>query len=78
MEILKGFTAQGICVLESLEYDQVIPLACDANNLLPNKNSKEISFPMFGRDPIVPLNFLFNSYSQGSRYKSEYSVPGNL
>ena len=42
-----------------LELDDLIPLACAANNFMPNKHSKESPFfLMFGRDPVLPLNTL--------------------
>ena len=46
-------------ISKSLEWDQVIPLACTAYNFIPNEHLKEIPFfLMFGRDPIIPLNSL--------------------
>ena len=46
-------------VLKSLEWHQVVPLACAAYNFLPNKHLKERPFfPMFSRDHIVPSNSL--------------------
>ena len=46
-------------VSKSLEWDQVIPLACAAYNFLLNEHSKESPFLlMLDRDPIVPLNSL--------------------
>ena len=46
-------------VLKSLEWDQVIPLACTAYNFLPNEHSKERPlYLMFSRDSIVLLNSL--------------------
>ena len=63
MEELKGFITflkhvhQNIW--QSLEWDQVVPLACASYNFFPNEHSKESPFfLMFGRDPIVPLNSL--------------------
>ena len=42
-----------------LEWDDLVPLACGAYNFIPNEHSKESSFfPMFGRDPVLPLNTL--------------------
>ena len=41
----------------SLDWDQVVLLACTAYNILPNEHSKESPFfLMFGRDTIVLLN----------------------
>ena len=43
-----------------LEWDHLVPLACAAYNFIPNKHSKESPFfLMFGRDPVLPLNTLF-------------------
>ena len=42
-----------------LEWDDVVPLACAAYNLLPNEHSRESPFLlMYGRDPLLPLNKL--------------------
>ena len=50
--ILKHITPQ-------LEWDDLVPLACAAYNFIPNEYSKESPFfPMFGRDPVLPLNTL--------------------
>lgn len=44
-------------VSKTLEWDQVVPLACAAYNFMPNEHSKESPFfMMFARDPILPLN----------------------
>ena len=46
-------------VSKSLEWDQVVLLACAAYIFLPNEHSEESPFfLMFGRDCIVPLNSL--------------------
>ena len=46
-------------VSKSLEWDQVTPLSCAADTILPNEHSKESPlFLMFGRDTIVLLNSL--------------------
>ena len=46
-------------VSKSLEWNQVVPLACAAYNFLSNEHSRESPiFLMFGRDPIVLLNSL--------------------
>ena len=43
----------------TLEWDDVVPLACVAYNFFPNEHSKESPFfLMFGRDPNVPLTNL--------------------
>ena len=43
----------------SLEWTDVIPLACVAYNFVPNEHSqKSPFFLMFSRDPVLPLNFL--------------------
>ena len=40
-------------ISQSLEWDQVIPLACTAYNFVPGENSNEAPFfLMFGRDPV--------------------------
>ena len=42
-----------------LEWDDLVPLACDAYNFIPHEHSKEsLFFLMFGRDPVLPLNTL--------------------
>ena len=42
-----------------LEWTDVVPLACAAYNLVPNKHSRESPFfLMFGRNPVLPLNSL--------------------
>ena len=41
----------------TMEWDDVIPLACAAYNFLPNEHSKESPFfLMFGREARIPLN----------------------
>ena len=46
-------------VSPTLEWDQVIPLACAAYNFMPNEHAKESPFyMMFARDPVLPLNTL--------------------
>ena len=46
-------------VAPQLEWDVLVPLACAAFNFIPNEHSKESPFfPMFGRDPVLPLNTL--------------------
>ena len=48
-------------VSPQLEWTSVVPLACAAYNFLPNEYSKESPFfLMFGRDVVLPLNFLFS------------------
>ena len=43
----------------TIEWDEVVDMACAAYNFMPNENSKESPFfLMFGRDPILPLNQL--------------------
>ena len=42
-----------------VEWDALVPLACEAYNFIPHEHSKESPFfLMFGRDPILPLNTL--------------------
>ena len=44
-------------VSKSLEWHQIVPLACATYNFLPNKHSNEDPvFLMFGRKAIDPLN----------------------
>ena len=46
-------------ITTTLEWDEVIPLACSAYNFMPNEHSKESPFfLMFGRDPLLPINSL--------------------
>ena len=46
-------------ISQTLEWNQVIPLACAAYNFMPSESSKEaLFFLMFGRDPVLPLNTL--------------------
>ena len=43
-----------------MEWDDLVPLACAAYNFIPNEHLKESPFfLMFGRDPVLPLNTLF-------------------
>ena len=47
-------------VSPSVEWDEVCTLATAAYNFLPNEHSREsLIFPMFGRDPRLPLTELF-------------------
>ena len=47
-------------ISQTLEWDQVIPLACAAYNFMPSESLTEAPFfLMFGRDPVLPLNTLF-------------------
>ena len=47
-------------ITPQLEWDDLVPLACVAYNFIPNEHSKESPFfLMFGRDPVLPLNTLF-------------------
>ena len=46
-------------VSNSLEWDEIVHLACSVYNFLPNEHSREAPFfLMFGRDPRIPLNDL--------------------
>ena len=46
-------------ISQTLEWDQVLPLACAAYNFMLGESSKEAPFIlMFGRDPVLPLNTL--------------------
>ena len=46
----------------TMEWDDDVPLACAAYNLLPNEHSKENPFfLMFGREARIPLNTMFQS-----------------
>ena len=46
-------------VAPQLQWDVLIPLACATYNFIHNEHSKESPFfPMFGRDPVLPLNSL--------------------
>ena len=48
-------------ISSQLEWTSVIPLACAADNFLPNEHSKESPFfLMFGRDAVLPLNSLLS------------------
>ena len=49
-------------VSPTMEWDDVVPLACAAFNFLPNEHSKESPFfLMFGREARIPLNTMFQS-----------------
>ena len=49
-------------VSATMEWDDVVPLACAAYNFLPNEHSKESPFfLMFGREARIPLNTMFQS-----------------
>ena len=44
---------------ETLEWEQVVPLACAAYNFLTKEHPKGSPFLlMFGHDPVLPLNTL--------------------
>ena len=46
-------------ISNSLEWDELVHLACSVYNFLPNEHSREAPFfLMFGRDPRIPLNDL--------------------
>ena len=46
-------------VSNSLEWDEIVHLACSVYNFLPNEHSREAPFfLMFGKDPRIPLNDL--------------------
>ena len=46
-------------ISQTLEWDQVIPLACAGYNFMPSESSKEAPFLlMFSRDPVLLLNML--------------------
>ena len=46
-------------IAPQLEWDDIVPLACEAYNFLPNEHSRESPFfLMFGRDPLLPLTKL--------------------
>ena len=46
-------------ISNSLEWDEIVHLACSVYNFLPNEHSREAPFfLMFGRDPRIPLNDL--------------------
>ena len=54
---LKACIAKHMTQLQ--DWDEVVPLACEAYNFLPNEYSRESPFfLMFGRNPILPLNNL--------------------
>ena len=54
---LKAYISKHIS--PQLEWDDLVPLACAAYNILPSKHSKESPFfLMFSRDPVLPLNTL--------------------
>ena len=43
-------------VSTTLEWDDIVPLACTAYNFFPNKHSRESPFfLMFGQDALVPV-----------------------
>ena len=47
-------------LVPSWKWDDVVPLACAADNFMPNEHSKESPFfLMFGREALLPLNTLF-------------------
>ena len=47
-------------IAPQLVWDDLVPLACAPYNFIPNEHSKESPFFFrFGRDPILPLNTLF-------------------
>ena len=49
-------------VSPTMEWDDMVPLACAAYNFLPNEHSKESQFfLMFGREARIPLNTMFQS-----------------
>ena len=49
-------------VSSTMEWDDVVPLACAASNFLPNEHSRESPFfLMFGREARIPLNTMFQS-----------------
>ena len=44
-------------VSNALEWDGIVTFVCAVYNFLPNEHSREAPFfPMFGRDPRIPLN----------------------
>ena len=46
-------------ISSSIEWDELVHLACSVYNFLPNEHSREAPFfLMFGRDPRIPLNDL--------------------
>ena len=46
-------------ITPQLEWDDIVPLACAAYNILPNEHSRESPFfLMFGRDPLLQLTKL--------------------
>ena len=46
-------------ISSSIEWDEMVHLACSVYNFLPNEHSREAPFfLMFGRDPRIPLNDL--------------------
>ena len=49
-------------ILPQLEWDDLVPLACAAYNIIPNEHSKESPFfLMFGRDPVLSFNTLLET-----------------
>ena len=48
---------------KSLEWDQVVPLACAAYNLLPNEHSKESPFSLCLVETLLFAEFTFNAHS---------------
>ena len=48
-----------------MEWDDIVPLACAAYNVLPNEHSKESPFfLMFGREARIPFNTMLQSQIQ--------------